>query len=62
MPPKKSNKVPEPTDRATRSKTDTEKPAPKYTFSSEEDSFEENFSPNIDLTSTCASQYNVILY
>ena len=42
MPPKKSNKVPEPTDRATRSKTDTEKPAPKYTFSSEEDSFEEN--------------------
>ena len=42
MPPKKSAKKPEPTDRATRSKT-TDKPAPNYTYpSEEEDSFEEN--------------------
>ena len=52
MPPKKSSKDIEPTDRATRSRT-AEKPAPKYTYSSEEDSFhEEDFIPNIDLTST----------
>ena len=50
MPPKKHKGV-EPTDRATRSRN-TEKPAPKYTYSSEEESFEENFNPNIDLTST----------
>ena len=53
MPPKKSNKVPVPTERATRSRT-TDKPAPKYTYSSEEeDSLEEAyFNPDIDLAST----------
>ena len=50
MPPKKGTKEIEPSDRATRSRN-TDKPAPKYTYSSE-DSFEENFSPNIDLAST----------
>ena len=51
MPPKRKTE-PEPTDRATRSKSNTEKPAPKYTYSSEEDLPEESFNPNIDLTST----------
>jgi hypothetical protein len=52
MPPKKSNKEPEHTDRVTRSKT-LDRPAPKYNYSSEEESFsEKNFNPNIDLTST----------
>ena len=53
MPPKKSAKEPEPTDRATRSRT-ADKPAPKYTYSSEEeDSLEEVFfNPDIDLAST----------
>ena len=52
MPPKKSAKEPEPTDRATRSRT-TDKPAPNYTYpSEEEDSFEDYFNPDIDLAST----------
>ena len=48
MPPKSKKEI-EPTDRATRSRN-TEKPAPKYTYSSEEESFEENFNLNIDHT------------
>ena len=52
MPPKKSAKDIEPTDRTTRSKT-LDRPAPNYHYSSEEESFSgENFNPNIDLTST----------
>ena len=52
MPPKKVKEV-EPTDRTTRSRT-TEKPAPNYTYpSEEEDSLEEDyFNPDIDLAST----------
>ena len=53
MPPKKSSKEPEPTDRATRSRTKPDKPQPKYTYSDEEESSgEEGFNPDIDLTST----------
>ena len=54
MPPKKTDKEPEPTDRTTRSRNNADRPAPKYTYTSEEeeDNFEENFNPNIDLTST----------
>ena len=48
MPPKKSARQPEPTDRTTRSRT-TDKPAPKYTYSEEEESFEDYFNPDIDL-------------
>ena len=52
MPPKKSNKEPEHTNRVTRSKT-LDRPAPNYNYSSEEESFSgEDFNPNIDLTST----------
>ena len=52
MPPKRNTKVPEPTDRTTRSRT-TDKPAPNHTYPSEgEDSFEDYFAPDIDLTST----------
>ena len=52
MPPKKANKSPELTDRTTRSKAGTSKSKPKYTYSDQESEGEEEFNPNIDLTST----------
>ena len=57
MPPKKSSKEPEPTDRATRSRTKPDKPQPKYTYSDEEATSHARMTPAETATVYATSSY-----